>query len=271
VFSKYLEIFVVTSYFQANFKYLKQKHLDSMQLYGILHAIMERNRNSKGLKSGLLDQLRQQILLGKLEPGLFIRQATIAEQFGVSRTPVREVLKALESEGLLENLPECGYRVRKRTLRDLIEIIDVRALMEGYAAKLAAMSPESQQLDAMLALAEKIDESRKLYIETQNLDDLTKWSNYEQEFHQSIIIASQNKFLLQFVQSMNFRWVELMASDALPNPQDSKLPTHYQIVEAIERKDLVAAEEYARKHVSFYKLIGIESYFGPTAYWDSLS
>ena len=229
---------------------------------------MKDNEHTTKSNSIVLDQLRQEVLFGKLAPGSFIRQDTMAKRFGVSRTPVREALKALESEGLLENLPERGYRIRKRTLRELIEIIDVRALLEGYAAKLAAMTAEANQIDVLYGLAEKIDSSRSRYLKSNNVKDFKKWSHQEQEFHYTIIKASQNQFLIRLVRSMDFRWADLLSSDAHPNPQDDILPTHYQIAESIEGGDSVNAEKHARRHVSFYKLIGVESKLGPTVYWD---
>ncbi len=81
--------------------------------------------------------------------------------------------------------------------------------------------------------------------------------------------AGQNQFLMRLVQSMDFRWMDLLASDAYPIPQDDTLPTHYQITKAIESGDSDTAEKQARRHVSFYKLIGIESNYGPAVYWNT--
>ena len=92
-------------------------------------------------------------------------------------------------------------------------------------------------------------------------------SKQEQEFHYTLIKASQNQFLMRLVRSMDFRWVDLLARDAYPIPDDETLPTHHQIAESIKNGDSVMAENRARRHVSFYKLIGVESKLGPTVYW----
>lgn len=236
-----------------------------MQYYGKLHTLMK--KRGKIVKSNvtLLDSLRQEILLGKVKPGSFIRQNTVAKRFGVSRTPVREALKALESEGLLENLPERGYKTRKRTLRDLVEIIDVRALLEGYAARLAAMAAESDLPDLLYHLAKKIANSESRYLRTGANNDLIEWAQQEQEFHQTIIKASQNRFMVRLVRNMDFRWIDLLSS-GVPTSQEDLFPTHREITDVIADGDAEMAEKLARRHVSFYKNVGIESNLGPTAY-----
>ena len=215
----------------------------------------------------LLDLLRREILLGQLAPGSFVRQNAVAKRFGVSRTPIREALKALESEGLLENLPARGYRTRDRTLRDLVEIIDVRSLLEGYAAKLAAETNGPDLPGLLRDFAEKIDTAKNRYLRTRENDDLIEWSQQEQGFHHAIIEACQNRFLARLVRNMDFRWIDLLSS-GVPNPQEHLVPTHRQISDAIAHGDAEMAEKLANLHVSFYKNIGIESHLGPTTYWN---
>ena len=101
------------------------------------------------------DELRRRIFSGKIEPETFLRQQAVAEQFGVSRTPAREALKALESEGLLEHVSNAGFRTLGYTLKDLIEAVDMRSLIEGHAARLLASAGRSgvpEKLYPLIAL-----------------------------------------------------------------------------------------------------------------------
>ena len=216
-----------------------------------------------------MDRLRHEMHFGAYGPGSFLRQAALAKQFGVSRTPVREALKVLESDGLLEHFPERGYRVRQRSLRELIEIIDIRALFEGFAAKLAALSSTPEAVEDLRRIAAEIDANRTRYIESASKRDFEKFATAEQAFHVGLVKASGNQFLIRLVRTVDFGWPDVLAHDAAPKPVNS-LPTHEDIIDAIENGDGTTAEEHARRHVSFYKLIGVESRLGPTVYWDHL-
>jgi len=211
-------------------------------------------------KGSLLDYLRNEILLENLKKDAFLRQKTIAERFGVSRTPAREALKALESEGLLENLPNRGYRVRKRTLRDFLEIIDIRALLEGYAARMAAMSSNHDLPKTLYRLSEKIKKTEDLYHRTRKPEDMVTWSKAEHEFHNAIIMASGNNLLIRLMKSLNFQFISFM-HDSVRGA--SSIPTHHDIADAIEKLDPDRAEQMARQHLGNYKKARLESYLGP--------
>ena len=214
-------------------------------------------------KGSLLDYLRNEILLENLQEGSFLRQKIIAENFGVSRTPAREALKALESEGLLENLPNRGYRVRKRTPRDFLEIIDMRALLEGYAARMAVMSSNHDLPKRLYKLSAKIKKTEDRYHRTRKPKDMVAWSKAEHEFHNAIIMASGNNLLIRLMQRLNFQFISFMR-DSVRGSETSSLPSHDDIADAIEKLDPDRAEHMARQHLDNHKTAGLESYLGPT-------
>jgi len=223
-----------------------------------------KDMNTENGSLKVLDLIREDIFLGKIKSGSFIRQETLAECFGVSRTPVREALKALESEGLLENVPNCGFKVKERSLRDLIEIVDIRALLEGYAARLVTLIGDPEFSETLHRIANKISETKNNYLKTKEKKDLIEWSNQERKFHQAIIDGSGNALLIRLVQNTDFRWQELLPA-GVPNPQEKLVPTHREIADVIASGDADEAELLARKHISYYKNISIESHLGPVS------
>ncbi len=221
----------------------------------------------KKRKGSLQDYLRNEILLGNLQEGTFLRQKTIAERFGVSRTPAREALKALESEGLLENLPNRGYRVRKQTLRDLLEIIDIRALLEGYAARLTAMSRTPNLSQTLHSLAEKIEKEENRHRRTGKAKDMIAWSKAEYEFHNTIVRASGNNLLIRLMNSLNFQFISFMR-EKTHDSEHGAIPTHHDIADAIAQSDPERDERMAKQHLVGYKKAGLESYLGPASHLD---
>ena len=215
----------------------------------------------------MLDHLRNEILMGNFEEGTFIKQRTIAEKYGVSRTPAREALKALESEGLLKNLPNRGYRVRKRTLRDLLEIIDVRATLEGHAARMVAVSHNPDLPQVLYDLAEKIKKAEDRYHRTQKSKDTIAWSEAECEFHDAIIKASKNNFLIRLMSSFNFHFTISMV-DKFPVCNVAPVPTHHDIADAIAQSNAEEAQRLAKQHLNSYKTMGLEAHLGPVSRLD---
>src|SRR6266568_3041896 len=94
-------------------------------------------------------QLRDRIFAGELLPGMFLDEARLAEQLGISRTPLREALKVLTAEGLVRHEPRRGCFVREVTGKDLDEIFPVIALLEGRCAREAALNATDADLQAL--------------------------------------------------------------------------------------------------------------------------
>lgn len=91
-------------------------------------------------------QLRRAILYGQIQPGAWLRQTELAEQFGVSRTPIREAMRSLEQEGLVEMVPNHGARATQLSLEAFEELYALRIGLEGLAARLAARLATDAQI-----------------------------------------------------------------------------------------------------------------------------
>ena len=128
------------------------------------------------------DHLRSEILRGRIEPGTRLNQHALADQLRVSRTPVREALRTLQAEGLIELTPHRSAIVVSLEQSDIAEIFDIRATLEARAAQLAA----PRLTDAILSRLRDLDEQMSHALETH--DD--RWILLHREFHRTIYTAS---------------------------------------------------------------------------------
>jgi DNA-binding GntR family transcriptional regulator len=133
-------------------------------------------------------RLRRMILDGGLLPGARLGEVELAEQFGVSRTPVREALRRLAAEGLVELLPNRGARVTQWTPQDLEEIYELRALLESHASRRAASRVTMNDVDALEGLCEEMDACA-----VDGSDDaLDRLAELNGAFHQRIVDAADS-------------------------------------------------------------------------------
>lgn len=108
-------------------------------------------QKSKPLREQVLENIRSALLHGRFEPGDRITEEGVAEMLGVSRTPVREALGALVSQGILETRPSGGYYVPVLDEKDLDDFVDVRLLLEPFAARWAAEHAKPHELESLRA------------------------------------------------------------------------------------------------------------------------
>ena len=113
----------------------------------------------KPLRDVVFENLREAILEGQLKPGQRLMEVQLAEQLGVSRTPVREAIRKLELEGLVVMLPRKGAYVANMSLKDVIDALEVRASLEGLSASLAAERISDIDLKKLKRIAEEFKES----------------------------------------------------------------------------------------------------------------
>src|SRR5579859_375729 len=123
----------------------------------------------KQLHNVVLDRLRDKIMRGELHAGEWLRQERLARELGVSHTPIREALKQLEVEGLVEHVPYRGVRVVEFSLDDVIDIYAMRSALEGLAASAAATHLDDAELaeirrfhEDMVALGEPVSDLEKV-------------------------------------------------------------------------------------------------------------
>jgi len=180
--------------------------------------------------------IKERILKGELAPGEPIPEEAIASELGISRTPVQRALRLLEEEGLVESFWRRGTFVRKRTAKEVLELYEVRAVLEGLAARRLALRATEDQIGELRVMAEEMD----------RLGDIP--DELELNFHEAIAKYSGNRYLEEvlhrlYVQERVFPLSQMLPSSGRPSVR------HSDIVEAIASADPDRAEELARRHV----------------------
>jgi GntR family transcriptional regulator, vanillate catabolism transcriptional regulator len=200
-------------------------------------------------------QLREMILSGELQAGARIAELSLVERLGVSRTPIRSALMRLEQEGLMQALPHGGFAVRTFSEREVSEAIELRGMVEGLSARLAAergaapvvMSEARlvlQAIDGLLSAQALSEEDFSSYVHlNQKFHNLlgelsgSELLTREMERAASLPFASPSAFVVMQATSPKARDMLIVAQDQ-----------HWQVLEAIEQREGARAENLMREH-----------------------
>lgn len=193
----------------------------------------------------LLSQLRDRVLDGSYSPQEVIPEQALAEAFGVSRTPVREALKQLENEGLVEIRPRVGTFVRYPTRREIIELFQVKESLEGLAATLMAQRAPSGEL-------EKLKQNLQESSDAISHEDPDTYARLVHEFHWTLVLGSYNQKLIEhYDRLMNQLTYHRLVLEtvSVPGRIQQSIHEHEAVVEAISTQDPMGAELAMRNHV----------------------
>lgn len=216
---------------------------------------LKRSLSSAGAEAPLLSRIREMILSGELPPGQRVTEEALAEKLGVSRTPVRNVLPSLANQGLLEPVGRRGFAVKAFSEKESWEALELRALLEGQAARLLAQSgaPDAvlAALDACLERGDKLFANRQL-----DREDEHAYGAMNEEFHRIIVDSCGMPMLKTFVDRLNV--VPFVAPSAIVFDQVGLRRAfdllfrahgcHHVIVESIRERDGARAEALFREH-----------------------
>jgi GntR family transcriptional regulator, vanillate catabolism transcriptional regulator len=200
-------------------------------------------------------RIREMILQGELAPGQRVPEAVLAEQLGLSRTPVRQALPLLAQEGLLVDAGARGYAVRGFTAQDILEATELRGMLEGAAARaIAERGPKRALLRTLTAL---LDEGDELLGGTLSDTDETAYAAMNGRFHEAIVEECEQPLLQELigrVQRVPFAAPTAIAFDRsdLRRTQDDLWFAHRQhhfIVQALEAGEGARVEALLREHV----------------------
>lgn len=184
------------------------------------------------------------IIDGELAPGLLVSEAKFVRLIGVSRTPVREALSRLEAEGYIVSGPGRGYVVVELSDQDVVNIYEVRAVLEGLAASAAAANSMSRaNLGHLEDLYEAMEEARR----DGNDRDLARLNS---QFHHTIAEASGNRYLITMLNGIydtfeRFRPVALRA----PGRRDTAAVEHGKLISSLRAGNAEQAKDIAERHV----------------------
>lgn len=185
----------------------------------------------------LLEKIRR----GDLLPGVRLRETELAEHLGISRTPVREAIRLLEADGLVVHLPRQGATVRGLDYAEVIELYEMRAVLEGTAARLAARVALDLELRELLALNDELANT-PAGPQAQDLNLL---------FHRTLIDAARNRFLLKSVRTLQ-KTLLILGPTTLSDPAraNQAVAEHAAVLSALQARDGDAAEQAMRAHVA---------------------
>ena len=188
--------------------------------------------------------IKQAILNLDFAPGAQLRIDELAERLGISRTPIREALLRLESEGLVRIAPRVGFFVAEITRRDLIELFEIRQLLEGHAAKRAA----AQLTDEDLAFVDRLlDQARAAVAQ----GDLAGFQETEIAFHDFFVEHAQNRRLLALMASIrDLTYRQRVLSLASVENVRQSLVEHQRIAEALHQRDPELAGQRMAEHMT---------------------
>jgi DNA-binding GntR family transcriptional regulator len=187
--------------------------------------------------------IREAIVDGTLEPGRRLKEEELARELGISRTPIREALLMLQAEGLVDAVPNRGAMVRVHTVEDLEDLYQLRALLEGYAARRAGTRITDEQIEALRESCNRFD---ALDFETE----LRELVRENMVFHSTILdVAGSGR-----LSSMVRRVIELplvYRSYIWYSPDQKRISAHYhrQILTALTARDSERAELVMKEHI----------------------
>jgi DNA-binding GntR family transcriptional regulator len=213
----------------------------------------------RALVDKLAMQLQVRVLDGDLAPGTRLRQEALAEEFGVSRTPIREALRKLQASGLIELRPNRGALVRGLTPREIRDAYAVRAELEGLAAEVAALRIDQAQLERLHRAQGQFREALgRMRSGTRNgrrrlsERDIEAWGNANDEFHQTIQAAAGNGVLVATLGHLHRSFPRGLSRLVLRESTsllETNVSEHQAVLEAIERNDPAAARTLMQQHV----------------------
>lgn len=197
----------------------------------------------KPIGEHVFDSLKQAIIRGNMSPGEWLVESHIAETIGISRTPVREAIHKLEREGLIERQPRGGFTVLGLSRDDIEETFGIRAVLEGYAARLAAIKHNKEELKS---LESKMDEFEKCLDKKQ----LNKLTQINTEFHDMLYAMSKSPKLIHLINSLKdqiFRFRQMILKEAKMAKVSNE--DHKQMLKFIRRRDANGVELLVRDHI----------------------
>jgi DNA-binding GntR family transcriptional regulator len=191
-------------------------------------------------------ELLERIVAGELSPGSRLRQEALADELGVSRTPLREALARLVSEGLVEFVPNRGATVASRDFTDMENAWRARLVIEPGAARLAAERPEPAAIERM---------EQTVVRQRSVAEDVTASFALNREFHLTLVAASGNTHLLQFCELLWLSRIGVPIFARQARDRDQVLAwadDHEAITRAVAAGSAARAERLTREHIAAY-------------------
>ncbi len=187
--------------------------------------------------------LKNMIIERKLLPGVKIPQEKLARDLGISRTPLISALKFLEQEKLVESVPRRGFFVRLFSKEEMVDIFELREVLEGLAVRRAASKITATQIKELNSFFQH-------FAKQKNISDYKGYAREDRRFHNFVIDVGAKEFLKSILLTTNiirFSY-QVLHSEGLVRPPNETIQEHLAMIEAIKERDSEAAEDLMRQH-----------------------
>ncbi len=200
-------------------------------------------QHPKPLRETVYDEIKLKILQGKIPPKTRLMEVPLAEQMGVSRTPVREAIRKLEEEQLVTIEPQHGAYASDISKQDILDVLEVRLDVESLAARLAAERITKEKLDRLTKLADIYQD----YIDEGDMDAMIE---YDTRFHSLIAEATGNKLLIKITENIQEKVIRFRYVYYDDFRRAQKQPhEHREIISALATGDPEKAAECMATHI----------------------
>ena len=196
-------------------------------------------------KEFIYGEIREQILSLKAQPDTVLKEEDVAQVYGVSRTPVHEALQQLKQEGFLDQVKKVGYVIKPLSISDLQEIIQIRSVLEGCAARLTTVNQDEK----IFARLQKINEKARVYLES---NDLANFFRNSSNFHGVIYQGSKNNRLIALVESLRdsfLRYRRILLK--IPEMPEVQIRDHEEMLAAMTPGNEAKVEKLVRNHILY--------------------
>lgn len=195
------------------------------------------------LRDVVFNTLKDGILTGRLKPGERLLENQLAEELGVSRTPIREALRMLQIENLVDLIPRRGAQVKDMSEKDIKNVLEIRKVLEELAAGLAAENITSKQIN-------ELREAHRGFVEAFERGDSKEALDCDTKFHDIIFNATENEKLVQIISNISIQiyryriaYLRLLKNINVPSQQ------HIDLIAALESRDSVKAKKISKEHI----------------------
>lgn len=219
-----------------------------------MHSTDQASTN-RSLSQFAYDTLRSNIRAQQLLPGQRVREVDIAERLQISRTPVREAIKKLAGEGLLEQRAARGFVVAEISTDQVLQLYAMREMLEGAAARFAAEQASPLEIQSLRQLLAQLPVAKTLAAAAAS----------NRRLHEAIVQAAHNSYLLKAMGALRDA-LELLGTTtySMPGRQQSGYDENTAIVERIAARDPDGAEQAARKHIQAASALRLTMLFSNT-------
>lgn len=195
------------------------------------------------LRDVVFNTLRQAIITGEFAPGERLMEISLANRLGVSRTPVREAIRKLELEGLVIMIPRKGAQVARITEKNLRDVIEIRTVLEEFAAVLAC-----ERIDQ--ASLHDLRQAHEDFIRSVENGDILDIVDKDETFHDTIFRATNNDRLISIINNLREQFYRYRMEYVKDIRQRSNLvEEHRELLDAISSRDSIKAKELMKTHL----------------------